>query len=218
MLMKRICHIFLYLSAFLSLAVQCGDDSPVPEPGHLPQFMEEVSITPFKKEYKVGDTIWLETLIPDKNLFNLTTERDTLVNDMNIPFSVNFSFKYPKNDIRDPVDENDFRVINDQNLTIIRRQGAILTYYGCNESDFNIKIGFILGNRGVFTIRLDDSYLRSCNGNVRDDRMPISYKFDVIEGNKDIYLAIPEASRHINDNLNIQRAIDAKTMVAILVK
>lgn len=83
--MKRVYLIFLYFSAFLSLAVQCEDDTPVPV--YRPQFIEEVSITPFKKEYKEGDTILLETLIPDKNLFNLRTEQDTLIDNRNIPFS-----------------------------------------------------------------------------------------------------------------------------------
>ncbi|RIJ33951.1 hypothetical protein D1627_16360 [Pontibacter oryzae] len=216
MIMKRICHVFFYVFAFLSLAVQC--DGNEPEPAYQPHFLEEVSIKPFKKDYKVGDTIWLETVIPDKHLFNTITEQDTLVDNIDIPLSVYFFSKYPKHDMRDPADENDFRVINDQNLNVSKGKGAILTYYGCNKSDFKIKIGIILGNKGVFTIGLNEGALRLCNGNFPEERMWISYRFDVIEGNKEIYLAIPDASKHINDDLEIQRAIDAKTMVAISVK
>lgn len=214
--MKRICHIFLYFSAFLSLAVKCDDNDP--EPSYQPQFLEEVSIKPFKKEYKVGDTIWLETLIPDKYLFISGTEQDTLVDNIDIPLSVYFFSRHPRPEFGVAADENDFRVINDQNLNVSKGKGAIFTYYGCNKSDFKIRLGLILGNKGVFTIGLNDGLLRLCNGSIPKVRMWMSYKFDVVEGNKDIYLAIPEPSKHINDDLQIQRAIDAKTMVAISVK
>ncbi|MFD3002813.1 hypothetical protein ACFS7Z_20765 [Pontibacter toksunensis] len=80
--MKRICHIFLYFSALLSLAVQCDDNEP--EPSYQPHFLEEVSIRPFKTEYKVGDTIWLETLFSDKYLFNSITEQNSLVDNIDL--------------------------------------------------------------------------------------------------------------------------------------
>lgn len=216
MIMKRICHIFLYFSAFLSLAVKCDDNDP--EPSYQPQFLEEVSIKPFKKEYKVGDTIWLETLIPDKYLFNSITKQDTLVDNIDIPLSVYFFSRHPRPGFGVPADENDFRVINEQNLNVKKGQGAILTYYGCNKTDFKIKLGIILGNKGVFTIGLNEGVVKPCDGSFPEKKISISYRFDVTEGNKAIYLAIPESSKHINDNLEIQRAIDAKTMVAISVK
>ncbi|MCJ8167262.1 hypothetical protein MKJ04_20645 [Pontibacter sp. E15-1] len=50
--------------ACLAMGFQCEEDYPEPEYSHI--FQEALSLTPYKKAYAVGDTLWVGTNIQGK--------------------------------------------------------------------------------------------------------------------------------------------------------
>ncbi|GAB3194910.1 hypothetical protein GCM10027293_04210 [Pontibacter aydingkolensis] len=75
------------------MGFQCGDDYlPEPEPAQI--FKETLSLNPFKKTYSIGDTIWIETNINDKHLFDSKSGREVLVDSVSLPIELSYSALY----------------------------------------------------------------------------------------------------------------------------
>src|SRR5215204_1834288 len=81
--------ISLVFISFFTMNFRCVKEG-VPKPFDN-NFEIPVDIYPLKKVYTLTDTIWIETDVPGKFLFDLKTNRNILVDSGKITFSATFN-------------------------------------------------------------------------------------------------------------------------------
>src|SRR5690606_4519097 len=101
--------------------------------------------------------------------------------------------------------------------------GASLSIsYGCTSPQ-RFEIGIVLKQRGIYKLNLDQrsnfNRVVSCTNQPAD--FPVStltYKFNVADANKDVYLSIPPISRSESPAGTTEREIDQKHIFMVRVE
>lgn len=196
------------------MGFQCEDEPAEPEPANI--YKETLSLTPFKKSYTVGDTIWIETSLNDKRLFDSKSGQKVLVDSVSIPIELSYTALYQvyyrpaegfcKVVSSDPVEAETQRY---------ERTTFILASYGCNQPDYRFKVGIVLLSPGVYSLTIaEKNYSYNClKQQEYAERSQISYTFGLNDTNKDVFLAIPPISR---GGLNTEK-IDSKEQYIVKV-
>ncbi len=185
------------------------------------KFAGKITVDPLKKLYKPGDTIWLEYSNREKTLMDIS--RGQLVNSDSLSLQFSISF----NSIYSPTVQEPFcRYISPgaSNQGIITGESGTGFYgsFGCNppgQSDF--RIGVIPEKKGIYGLFLSEAVQVVTGCVARSSRFPlssISYKFDVADGNKDIYLSIPSRMVYEEPKGTVGRWIDEKRVLVIKVE
>lgn len=182
---------YLILAVFSCLTMSFSCEEYVePEYSHIIQ--ETLTLTPYKKTYKVGDTIWIETNIPTgKYLYDTEVFQRVLIDSVSLPLNLNYHnlYKNPSFVIGG--------FIKPVHADQVERQSPHLSFrYTCNQPDYNFKVGLVLLTPGIYSLRIhDQNFFSNCITGSQASRSRIYYKFDVADSNKDIFLAIPPISR-----------------------
>ncbi|GAB3530392.1 hypothetical protein GCM10027443_10890 [Pontibacter brevis] len=182
-------YLVLAVFSFLTMGFSC-EEYVEPEYTHIIQ--ETLTLTPYKKTYKVGDTIWIETNIPTgKYLYDTKVFQRVLIDSVSLPLNLNY-YKLYKNPSRTIGD-----FIKPVHADLVERKSPYLSFrYACNQPDYNFKVGLVLLSSGIYSLRIhDQNYFSNCITGSQASRSRIYYKFDVADSNKDIFLAIPPISR-----------------------
>lgn len=188
----------LLVAAFICLTMgfQCGDDLPEPEPANI--FRETLSLTPFKKSYKVGDTIWVDTNLNSKLLFDSKSGQKILVDSASLPISLSFTALYqapfkPSEGFLKTVSSNSVET-KTSNFEFTTK---VFASFGCQQTDYRFKVGIVLLTTGVYALKIEENnFFYNCLKQQQyAERSQIFYTFDLNDTNKDIFLAIPPASR-----------------------
>ncbi|MCJ8165746.1 hypothetical protein MKJ04_12910 [Pontibacter sp. E15-1] len=78
----------------------------------------------------------------------------------------------------------------------VARTGELLDFsYGCNQPDYNFKIGLVLLVPGIYSLTVHERRFSNCITYTPNSFAQIFYKFDVKDSNKDVFLSIPKISR-----------------------
>jgi hypothetical protein len=184
-------------------------------------FAEKVSLTPAQKFYKIGDTIWLNFVTPDKTLFDTISKQRLPTNAVKFRFGTYLLAKYETPD--NPA-EGYCHFILPSNITAnnsTTKEGTTTSFYlGCdNSSNYNASIGIVLKYKGYYVIDMfGGSPIEPCANQSNPYRNSgISFSFDVNDTNKDVYLTIPASFR--NDTAgHTERWLDRKFAYALKVQ
>jgi hypothetical protein len=156
-------------------------------------FIEKVNLFPAQKNYKVGDTIWLQYINVGKRLYDSRTNQNILANTVSVPFQIFFTARYnapvnPSGGFCDYITSagvNVGRYLGDYGTGFLLNSGCS----GTNSYDFTI--GVVPKQKGIYSLDLL-SAPRSVNGCPnRLSSFPLStieYRFNITDGNKDVYL------------------------------
>ncbi len=195
------------------MATQCNKDV-------LPSytFTEKLDLYPEQKIYQLGDTIWIQHLNPANTVYDNHTNQNFSVDTLEINFGPIFSATYNL-----PFDNSGtFCNFIFQGVNV----GSHFNHaFGCNNGgSFNFKVGMVLNKIGIFSIDLNGSRpVTSCNHigpYVNGEGFPYSfiyYKFNIADGNKDIYLSISPALRGVPKDY-VYPAIDNKQIFFLKVE
>ena len=216
---KNVVIVTVLLFGILNIKFQCDKDYEGIAPETKYEFKESVTITPYKLVYKVGDTIWLVVNIPDKKLFDEKTNTriffdsasfttiaqiDLLYNNPFIGTGPFASFVFPAG------------------ISAYNNSGIAQTYaninYGCSPSTaYNLLIGIVLIQKGVFGISIFNTAIQKCFiGNFQNSKL--IYVFDVNDTHKEFYKQLPfSAIGKKQDDFVLER-LDKKTMVVVNVQ
>lgn len=216
---KKVFVVIALLFALLNVQLQCGKDYGGIAPEIKYEFRERVAITPYTLDYKVGDTIWLAVNIPDKKLFDEKTNEkiffdsasfttiaqvDLLYNNPFIGTGPFASFIFPAG------------------ISAYKGNGVGQTYaninYGCSSAaGYNLLIGIVLIEKGVFGISFFNTAIQKCfTGNFQSAKL--TYVFDVNDTHKQFYQQLPfSAVGKKQENFVLER-LDKKMMVVINVR
>lgn len=217
--------IILLLSSLLFMAFQCDMEGPVIE--YQYNFVENIDLYPANKNYKVGDTIWIEYNNSDKKLFDAKSKQQIAIDSVFLGFTLGFDATYYA-----PVNPTggfyDYVVKNADNVGLVSNpSSSILGFtFGCNGGNSQqFKIGLKLKHKGIYILRIHDNgvgpqnIVAGCPN--RATVLPqsyIDYKFNITDENKDIYLSIPPHSRGESTKGYTESKIDAKQAFIVKVE
>lgn len=185
--------------SLLTLNFRCEKDV-VPPFEHT--FEIPVDIYPLKKAYSLNDTIWLETDVTSKLLFDTKTQQNILADSGSITFHASYfefgtTIKNPANGFCNVISSNG---VNIQRELLMTTTVAAINNYGCGQPSYKLKVGFKPNYRGTYSLSLlKDMLLSSCPNKVLPYNATVSYKYKNVDLNLDIFNSLPITDKGQND-------------------
>lgn len=210
--------IILFFTTIICLGTQCRKDEIV----FKYNFIERVDLFPAQKSYKIGDTIWIQYVNPNRKLFDQKSSQYISADTLGIGIQIAFNSLYNA-----PVNPSggfcDFISGNIINSSLYH--GAYGTSgrfgFGCNiNNNLDFKIGIIPKEKGVYRLDLGggSNNVNGCpNKIVNFPFSTIEYRYKNQDCNKDIYLEIPPNSRGESPKGYTENLIDQKETYIIKV-
>lgn len=211
--------IVILTTTIICMGTQCNKENGVEYKYH---FVEKLDLSPSQKSYNIGDTIWLTYTNPTKRLFDNLTNTYIFVDTESIIFQIAFNSRYntPVNPVGGFCDYITANGIN-AGRSLYDYGTTIYAIYGCNTNNYDIRIGVVPKQKGIYSLDLPDipSPLNDCPNRI--SRFPLStleYRLNVADCNKDIYLSIPAASRGESPKGYTESRIDNKQVFIVKVE
>lgn len=168
----------LVFISFFTMNFRCQKEQNIRPFDH--HFETGVVIHPVKTTYSLADTIWLETDVSGKLLFDKVSNQLILADTGNISFQASFDgfglqLSNPPNgfcEIIAPVGVN-----VTQTFSSWATQGMVKDY-GCGQTSYRVRIGFKPNYNGTYGLLLpNDQLVGSCPGKIVLYHAALSYKF-----------------------------------------
>jgi hypothetical protein len=210
--------LFVLLLAAISLKFQCDKGAGMEVPIDY-TFAETVSITPYRLNYNIGDTFWINVIIPGKKLFDTKTSTKIFYDSASFNSIAQVDLLY-----NNPFIANGpfARFIFPQGVSAYTNTGGPQTYanitYGCAPStDYRLSVGVILIEKGVFGISFFNTYINKCFSNTFK-RSQLTFSFDVNDAHKQYYQQLPFINIGKQPSDDVLQRLDRKTTVVINVQ
>ena len=183
--------VLILFIAILTMNFTCVKDNmeiPIEQMFQIP-----VDIYPLKKSYSLTDTIWIETDIIGKTLFDTKSNQTVVVDTGQLDFGATFNFfgssiTNPPNGFCEIIT---LRGVNtDRQLS---HHGTIgyLDRYGCGQSSYKCRIGYKPLIKGTYWLILtSDRHLQSCPNKILPYYASISYKYKTADLGLEIFNAL----------------------------
>lgn len=216
---KKIVLPILLLFGVLSFQFQCGKDYPGADIPLKYAFKEQVSITPYKLNYAVGDTIWLSMHVQYKKLFDEKTNTRVYFDSANFNMIAQIDLLFNNPFIgTGPFGSYVFQ----PGIQANTGNGGAQTYAhisaGCSPSlHYDVNVGIVLLHKGVFGISLFSSAIRKCFVDGYQNAS-LTLSFDVADTHKQFYqqLRLIDIGKKLDEY--ILSRLDKKSMVVINVQ
>jgi hypothetical protein len=203
----------------LFMDFRCGKD---PEVTFQNDFVEKIDLFPAQKTYHIGDTVWVQYVNADNKFLDIRTSQRILADSLSVIFQVSLNAQY--NTAVNPVAGFcDFVTPAGVNAGRSLGHFGTGTYqtFGCGTgNNYNFKIGIVFKEKGIFTVELtQERQVIRCSNRVNSfPNSTLEYEFNFADGNKDIYLSIPLATRGGNSASGYtERRIDEKKVFVLRV-
>lgn len=178
-------------------------------------FIEKIDLFPAKKSYKVDDTIWLQYTNTSRWLHDNLTNQNIIADTVSVQFQVSFNTRYNA-PFNPPGGFCDYVTINGVNVGRYlgdRGTGFLFTFGCAGNNSYDFKIGVVPKQKGIYSL---DMYgtprsVSACSNRISG--FPLStleYRFNVADGNKDVFLTIPSYARGESPKGHTESKIDSK--------
>ncbi|MEO9022596.1 MAG: hypothetical protein ABI237_19555 [Ginsengibacter sp.] len=211
----------LILSLFfglINLKLQCNKDRQQP-PDYKYQFSEKISVSPYRLNYHVGDTIMLQLDVPGKKLFDSKTNSEVYYDSVSFNIGVNVNLVFNNPYIGDgPFASFIFYPgVSAYSQTYSGTTLAFLTT-GCNlSSGYQVKVGVVLLKKGVFAMGVYNSSIQNCfNGNAMNAQ--VQFSMDIDDTHTSYYQGLPFSDIGKFQDKNVLFQLDSKMMAIINVE
>lgn len=167
-------------------------------------FQVPVDIFPLKKTYSLTDTIWIETDLPAKLIFDTKTNQNILADTGKITFGAVFnefgtSITNPPNGFCDIIT---FSGVNINRQLSQWGTGVLFEDYGCGQSNYKCRIGFKPNQKGTYWLSLfEEQLFGSCNNKIIPYYASVSYKYKNADLNLDIFNSLSKSEKGGNDGI-----------------
>lgn len=190
-------YILLFLfSAFglLSMDMQCYRDYSITP--YTYQFAEKVMLYPYKKQYSINDTIWVEYRTADKSMYDKLSRSRINTDTTTLSQYIYYHKRYPSSSLGDIFCST--VVVGGANPVF----GTPIWYNTlkleseCSSRFYFLKAGFVPKTTGIYSLELPaNSSLVRCPNKISSIYCSNQFTFDLADCNKDVYLSIPPNSR-----------------------
>jgi hypothetical protein len=200
-------------------AMQCYRNYPQTDIKGQYGFKEGADILPYRVNYNVGDTIWINLTIPGKRILDTISGLRIFYDSANFNSVVQVDLLY-----KNPFTVNgalaDF--VFPLGVSAYTNTGGPQTFsqvsFGCAPSaDYQLLLGIVLKQQGILGISFYNSYLKKCFSNSYD-RNSFSLSFNVNDPHKNLYLQQSMTTIGKTHDPIFLNMLDRKTMVAINVQ
>ena len=175
------------------MGFQCRKDYPAPIPSY--EYTEKLTLTPYKKTYAVGDTIWIQFQTADKTLFDKLSGNRISTDSTFLRVNFDFHRRYPSGTTVELF--SDTKVDNALNVSFT----PLYTYYNvltfktdCGNGRYFFRVGFVPKKIGVYSIEPHGA-VSPCPNKLNFPYSTFKFSFDLADCNKDVWLSIPPQSR-----------------------
>ncbi len=196
MSLKYFTPVILLLLSLLTMNFQCRDKFAT-KPFEQ-RFQAEVTISPLKKTYSLTDTIWIETDIPGKFLFDLNSSQNINADTGTIDFGA--SFNEFGTYVQNP--PNGFCIVIAQSGVTVDREfsqwatGISIKNFGCGQPAYKVKTGIRPNIKGSFCLALNqDRLMGTCTNKVIPYYATISYKYKNVDLGLDVFNALSTSDK-----------------------
>lgn len=175
------------------MGFQCSKEYPTPTPTYA--YAEKITLTPYRKTYAVGDTIWMQFQTANKSLFDNLSGNRIATDTTFLQVNFNFHRRYP---IGNTVELfGDAKVDNALHISFT----PLYTYYNvlnfktdCSNSPYFFRVGFVPKKKGLYSVAPQGD-VSPCPNKLSVPYSTFKFTFDLADCNKDVWLTIPPASR-----------------------
>lgn len=186
---------FLALIAlgFSTLGFTCGRDYAEPVPTY--KFAEKLTLTPYQKEYAVNDTIWVGFQTADRTLFDQLSNARIATDTSSLMLNISYSRSYPV--FGPPGLLCEVKLLNGVDFALTQQYDyhTLLRFAtDCANQRYFFRVGFIPKQTGTYSIN-PQAYLNKCASKQAEPHTEFRLTFDLADCNKEVFLAIPPASR-----------------------
>lgn len=164
-------------------------------------FTQNISLSPYSKQYHIGDTIWMSLNTSSKILFDKKSGQLIGADSIYLRLQLNMVKLIPLTPFADPSSYCEFVIPGNLNPEF-NNYGtgyAVYLYFGCdNNPGFTFRFGVVLKGAGTFSLELiekRETGLCVPNSSMNVTYSQITYSFNLADCNKDIYLGIPASAR-----------------------
>jgi hypothetical protein len=179
--------------ALLTMGFQCEKDYPALTPAH--EYAEKLTLTPYKKSYLVGDTIWVQFQTADKTLFDKLRGNRISTDTTFLRVNFNFHRRYPIGNTVELFSETKVENALEVSFTPLYTYYNVLNFKtGCGNSRYFFRAGFVPKKTGVYSIEPHGD-VSPCPTKLNVPYTTFRFTFDVADCNKDVWLSIPPQSR-----------------------
>jgi hypothetical protein len=198
---KYITLLAVILLSLPALKFRCSKDI-IPESDH--SFEAAVDIYPVKKTYSLTDTIWIETDLPSKFLYDTKISQAIVADTGNMSFGAGYNefgtyITNPANGFCDVITANG---VNTNRALSQWATTVTVNNFSCGRPDYKYRIGFKPNQRGTFHLTLPhDIFFESCPNKVVPYNATISFKYKNADLGQDIYDALSANDKGGNDGI-----------------
>lgn len=184
-------------ASMLIMGVDCYK-KPYPVPPADYSFEIPVKIFPVKRTYALTDTIWIETDIPAKFLYDTKSAQTINADTGKVFFAASYNefgtyIVNPANGFCDVITQAT-GVNQDRNLGTWGTGGSKVD--GCGQPDYRIRIGFKPNYRGAYGLYLlENLLLASCPSKIKPYNADVSFKYEAADLGFDIFNALSDKDK-----------------------
>ncbi|MEO6539489.1 MAG: hypothetical protein ABIN74_00805 [Ferruginibacter sp.] len=209
---RSVTILFIIFISLPALKFRCYKE-PTPRPFDH-NFEAAVDIFPVKKTYSLTDTIWIETDLPTKFLFDTKISQSILADTGNMSFGAGFN-EFGTYITNPPNGFCDIITLNGVNINRVLSHWAssvTVNNFSCNRPDYKYRIGFKPNHKGTFHLSLPkDIFFESCPNKIVPYYALISFKYKNIDLGRDIFDALSKNDKGGNDGIKFyHQAIDER--------
>lgn len=177
--------------ALITMGLQCRKENFPPEVIPVYQYAEKLTLTPFKKIYSIGDTIWIQFQTTDKTLYDKLSGRnistDTTFLNVNFNLIRQYPLEFNIETYADVTVENGLDVNFEP---VIAPRDDLPFHTDCGNEPYYFKAGFVLKKTGVYTL-LPLAIVTSCPDKKTDFPSSFKFTFDLPDCNYDVWPLAP---------------------------
>ena len=192
------------LISLLMMDFRCVKEPVVFQP-YEQTFEIPVSIFPLKKAYSLADTLWIETDVPGKVLFDSQSQQFIPADTAMIDFGAGFN-EFGTLVTNPPNGFCDVYTINGTNINRQLSQwgtGGYTENYGCGRSSYTTKVGFKPLVKGTYFLSLNkDLILQSCANKIVPYHATVSFRYKNVDLGLDIFNSLSKNDQGGNDGRN----------------
>ena len=193
----------MLVCSLVTMNFRCSKDLPV-RPFEQ-TFEIPVDIYPIKKSYSLNDTIWIETDLSSKLLFDTKTQKNILIDSGSITFGAGFNEfgTYVTNPLNGFCDIITIAGVNTNRQLGHWGTSGTLEDFGCGQLSYRCKVGFKPLVKGTYGLSLGkDLLLGSCLNKSVPYYATVSYRYKNVDLGLDIFNSLSKNDKGGKDGIN----------------